>query len=190
LSRSSAAWFFYTVSYFIGTSNALSDVGSFKILPDSQTILYLVWVQPQGWSLFKKTLDGNDITPLPFTKLNDWVVSPDGKMIAYSVTTNKGQKIRVSGLDENKPTMEFDFGNYNEMVWTKNGKGLLYSGNYKGHNEVILQLLDGGEAKPVTNFNRDGFIWGFDVSPDGKKIIARHAKQYVDIMFIKLNLNN
>lgn len=165
---------------------ASSEVRDFKILPDGQTLIYQLWLAGQQSVLFKKPIDGEDFTPLKFTDPFIWDISADGKFIAYAARTESGIKIRLSSFEENKTLKEFDFGNFDNFVWTKDGKSLLFDSYHNDRDEILIQPIDGGAAKPLTNFNSDENIWNFDISPSGKKIVLRRAKQFFDIVQIKL----
>lgn len=170
-------------------TNSATDVGRFRILPDSRTIVYAMNLPDRSWTLFKKTIDGDDFQMLPFSDATAlWDVSPDGQEIAYLARAKNGEKVRVSALEENKLIKEFEFGDFNRLVWSKDGKTLLHDGLYQNHKEIITHSLTGGEARPLTNFNSDEHIWNFDVSPSGKRVVARRVRQFLDIMLIKLDL--
>ena len=142
----------------------------------------------RGWSLFKKTIDSNDFQMLPFSDASAlWDISPDGSEIAYLTQTKNGEKVRVSNLEENKILKEFDISDFNRIVWTKDGKSLLYDGLYQNRKQIIMQPLTGEPSRPLTNFDSNENIWNFDISSNGKKIAARRVRQFLDIMLIKLN---
>lgn len=167
-------------------TSAASDVGNYRILPDGQTIVYSVFLSGQGWSLFKKTIDGTDFKRLPFPDAALWSISPDGKMLAYYAQTGSGSKIRLSSLEENKTIKEFNAGDFDQLIWTTDGQALLYDNLYNERDEIMIQPITGGEPRPLTNFNSEDNIWRFDLSPSGKRIVARRVRQYLDLMLIKL----
>jgi Tol biopolymer transport system component/DNA-binding winged helix-turn-helix (wHTH) protein len=171
-------------------TNAATDVGRFRILPDGQSIVYSMQVPGRGWTFFRKTIDGDDFQLLPFSDASGlWDVSPDGREIAYLAKTKSGERVRVSPLEENKPKTEFDFGDFNRIVWTKDGKALLRDGFYRDRKEIIIQPLVNGESHALTNFNSDEQIWNFDLSPSGKRIATRRVRQFLDVMLIKFDSN-
>lgn len=168
-------------------TNASSDVRDFKLLPDGQTLIYQLWLAGQQSVLFKKPIDGEGFTQLKFTDPFAFDISPDGKFIAHAARTEKGVKIRLSHLDENKIFKEFDFGNFDNFVWSKDGKALIFDSYHNDRDEILIQPIEGGASKPLTNFNSDENIWNFDISPSGKRIVLRRAKQFFDITQIKLS---
>lgn len=170
-------------------TKAASEVGRFRILPDGQTIVYNVFLPGKGWSLFKKTIDSDEILPLPFADAQQWDISPDGTEIAYLVQTKNGEKIRLATLDENKLIKDFSGGGFDCLAWTKDSKALLYDNIRDNREEILRQPVDGGAAQRLTDFNADENIWNFALSPSGKRIAARRVRQYLDIMLIKFNGN-
>ncbi|HMS41198.1 MAG TPA: hypothetical protein PKE69_13290, partial [Pyrinomonadaceae bacterium] len=168
-------------------TNSSVEVRDFEISPDGRTIIYEVWLPAQESVLFQKPIDGSEINQLPFRAPYHWNISPDGKFIAYQTQTPTGMKVRFSPFDENKTLKEFDLGNSDKFVWTKDGKALLFDRFHNDSDEINIQPIDGGASKSLTNFNSDENIWNFDISPSGKRIVLRRVKQYFDIMQIKLN---
>ncbi|HRH41349.1 MAG TPA: winged helix-turn-helix domain-containing protein [Pyrinomonadaceae bacterium] len=169
-------------------TNSAVEVQDYKILPDGNTIVYEVWLPGQEAVLFKKTIEGGDIKQLPIPLPQHWDISPDGKTVAFAIQTEKGLKVRLTPLEENAPFKEFDFGNFDKLVWTKDGKALLYD-SFNKSDRIMLQPIEGGAPRQITNFNTEDNIWNFDLSPSGKQIVARRVRQYFDLMLIKLNPN-
>lgn len=165
-------------------TNSPVEVHHFKILPDGQTIVYEVWLPAQEAVLFKKASDGGEIRQLPIPAPYEWDISPDGRSIAYAAQTANGMKVRISPLEENRTLKEFDFGDFDKLVWTADGKALLYDSQVES-GEITIQPVEGGAPRQITNFNAGENIWNFALSPGGKRIVARRVKQYTDVMQLR-----
>jgi dipeptidyl aminopeptidase/acylaminoacyl peptidase len=110
-------------------------------------------------------------------------ISPDGKWIAYTVTTMNRDLDRLETqiwtVDwEGAQNLQMTFGpeSASSPKWSPDGKYLSFLSSRKdekGEGKTQIWLLDrrGGEAQPLTDVKRD--IGGFSWSPDGKKILLQ-----------------
>jgi dipeptidyl aminopeptidase/acylaminoacyl peptidase len=110
-------------------------------------------------------------------------VSPDGKWVAYTVTTiDKAADRRRTALWmvnwEGTEDVRLTFGKQSASSpkWTPDGKYLsfLSSDGEKGKTQVWLLDRRGGAPQPLTNVKQD--IDDFKWSPDGKKIILEMSE--------------
>jgi dipeptidyl aminopeptidase/acylaminoacyl peptidase len=107
-------------------------------------------------------------------------ISPDGKWIAYTVTTMNRELDRLETqiwtVDwEGMQSLQMTYGpeSASSPKWSPDGKYLSFLSSHKDEKEdakTQIWLLDrrGGEAQPLTDVKRD--IEGYSWSPDGKKI--------------------
>ena len=110
-------------------------------------------------------------------------ISPDGKWVAYTVTTMNRDLDRLETqiwtVDwEGTQNLQMTFGpeSASSPKWSPDGKYLSFLSSRKdekGESKTQIWLLDrrGGEAQPLTDVKRD--IDGFSWSPDGKKILLQ-----------------
>jgi dipeptidyl aminopeptidase/acylaminoacyl peptidase len=110
-------------------------------------------------------------------------VSPDGKWVAYAVSTpdmeaNRGVSnvwlIPAAGGETIQITQS---GRDSSPLWSPDGKTLGFLSSRDGNSQVYLLSMDGGEAKKLTQLSTgaDSFKW----SPDGKNI-AFNSAVYID----------
>jgi dipeptidyl aminopeptidase/acylaminoacyl peptidase len=113
-------------------------------------------------------------------EVGDPQISPDGKWIAYTVTTMNRELDRLETqiwtVDwEGTQSLQMTYGpeSASSPKWSPDGKYLSFLSSHKddkGEGKTQIWLLDrrGGEAQPLTDVKRD--IEAFSWSPDGKKI--------------------
>ena len=110
-------------------------------------------------------------------------VSPDGKWVAYGISTpdmeaNRGVSniwlVSTSGGDAIQLTQS---GKDSAPSWSPDGKTLAFLSGRDGTSQVYVISMEGGEAKKLTTLSTgaDLFKW----SPDGKSI-AFTSEVYVD----------
>src|SRR5262249_59794742 len=111
-----------------------------------------------------------------FKRVGDPQISPDGKLVAYVVTTVDLEKNATASSIWLAPT---DKGGPRQLTnvpekkdrhprWSPDGKHLLFESNRGGNNQLWVIALGGGEARQLTNISTDAgsALW----SPDGKHI--------------------
>jgi tricorn protease len=109
-------------------------------------------------------------------------VSPDGNRLVvsargdiYTVPVKSGitrNLSETSGIHERDPQ------------WSPDGKWIAYISDATGEDEIYIRSQDGLQKPVQITFNSDTYKYGFDWSPDGKKILWSDKMQrlrYVDI---------
>jgi dipeptidyl aminopeptidase/acylaminoacyl peptidase len=101
-------------------------------------------------------------------------VSPDGKWVAYTVSTpdldaNRGASniwmVPTAGGSSQQLTQS---GHDSSPVWSPDGKTIAFLSSRSGDSQVYLLSMDGGEAKPLTHLSTGADIVKW--SSDGKTI--------------------
>jgi dipeptidyl aminopeptidase/acylaminoacyl peptidase len=101
-------------------------------------------------------------------------VSPDGKWVAYTVTTadldaNRGvSNIWIVPTTGGASMQLTQSGHDSSPVWSPDGKMIAFLSSRSGDSQVYLLSMEGGEAKPLTHLSTGADIVKW--SPDGKTI--------------------
>ncbi|HEY2546879.1 MAG TPA: hypothetical protein VGI46_12500, partial [Candidatus Acidoferrum sp.] len=101
-------------------------------------------------------------------------VSPDGKWVAYSVSTpdmnaNRGvSNIWIVPTNGGAPQQLTQSGHDSSPVWSPDGKSIAFLSSRSGDSQVYILSMEGGEAKPLTHVSTGADIVKW--SPDGKTI--------------------
>jgi serine/threonine protein kinase len=114
------------------------------------------------------------------------VVSPDGKMLAYSywdsgIAPTAGVAVEVLG--HSTPAKHFEIVTA-ALRWTSDSRSLLFVKNEDGVSNIWSQPISGGASKKITRFTSD-LIWGFDLSRDGKMIVMDRGNEGGDVVLIR-----
>ena len=101
-------------------------------------------------------------------------VSPDGRWVAYTVSTpdmdaNRGaSNIWIVPSTGGASLQLTQSGHDSSPVWSPDGKTIAFLSSRSGDSQVYLLSMDGGEAKPLTHLSTGADIVKW--SPDGKTI--------------------
>jgi dipeptidyl aminopeptidase/acylaminoacyl peptidase len=107
-------------------------------------------------------------------RIGEAQVSPDGKRVAYTVSTpdldaNRGVSNIWIVPTTGGPSLQLtQSGHDSSPVWSPDGKIIAFLSSRSGGSQVYLLSMDGGEAKPLTHLSTGADIVKW--SPDGKTI--------------------
>jgi Tol biopolymer transport system component len=112
-------------------------------------------------------------------------ISPDGKTVLVVDITGTAAIIPADGGQPRSLDHLIHLSRPADTVaWAPDGAALLYVKTIGGVSNVWRQPLDGGEAKPLTNFTSQRITW-FDVSRDGKKLALARGSIAHDVVLIR-----
>ena len=112
--------------------------------------------------------------------VGDAVISPDGDMIAYTLSVPRELVVEDDGsawtelhvIDENGESRPFITGNVNvgSIAWTPDGSAITFLAKRDGdeHRRLYSIALDGGEAQPMATL--ENAISSYAFSPDGDAV--------------------
>ena len=101
-------------------------------------------------------------------------VSPDGKWVAYTVSTpdldanRNASNIWIVPAGGGESLQLTQSGHDSSPVWSPDGKTIAFLSSRSGESQVYLLSMDGGEARPLTHLSTGADIVKW--SPDGKMI--------------------
>jgi prolyl oligopeptidase len=151
-------------------------------------------------------LDPNALSEDGTVALNTWEVSPDGKWLAYAVSTSGSDwvqwRVRDVSTGQDLPDL-LEWSKFSEAVWQKDGAGFYYARydaplpgqDYTGvnyHQKLYFHRLGDPQSKDVLVYERpDQEEWGFGarMTDDGRYLIlhvwagtdVRNLLFYVDL---------
>ncbi|HEX8736397.1 MAG TPA: winged helix-turn-helix domain-containing protein [Pyrinomonadaceae bacterium] len=150
-------------------------------------------------NLWKMSLESGESVRLTTLSSYNPAISPDGKMLAYSVwnenakpqrfeheimSLETGSRIRSFEL----PSTAFRFTGNMLLRWMPDGSGLTFIDHQNGASNISFLPLDGGKPVRLTDFNDSEIFW-FDWSRDGRQIVLTRGVLLNDVILIK-NLQN
>jgi Tol biopolymer transport system component/DNA-binding winged helix-turn-helix (wHTH) protein len=168
------------------TSDPLGDRLSFS--PDSKWIVYSPTTETGN--LWKVPVEGGASEPLTTVGFVRPVVSPDGKLIAcnhYDAHSSKWT-VAVIPFAGGEPLQTFEFpmnvDGLPPVRWTADGSGLVYINTIHDTSNLWVQPLSSGNPRQLTRL-KEGRIYSFDWSRDGKQILLARGSIPSDIVLIK-----
>jgi dipeptidyl aminopeptidase/acylaminoacyl peptidase len=123
----------------------------------------------------KKSVTAQSLFELAF--VGDPRLSPDGKLIAYTVKEARlAENKYVTSLylvpSQGGEPRRLTFGDHSDFMprWSPDGRTLAFVSNrHEKRQQIHLLSLDGGEARRLTDL--DGSIGALAWSPDGKRLV-------------------
>jgi Tol biopolymer transport system component len=146
-----------------GGDFAFSPTGTFVYLSGkgSQGSWAISWVDRSGKTQPLHATLGSYFTPR---------FSPDGRRLAFTVSSGQGYDVWVKDLDRDTPSrLSFLKSTNNWPVWTPDGKNIIFKSIDPGKPGLYWTRSDGaGEAQRLTDGKLDEFP--YSISPDGGRL--------------------
>jgi eukaryotic-like serine/threonine-protein kinase len=165
--------------------------------PDGKFVVFLD-VLGDTTRLAKVDIDGGAITEVSKAQVDRPAISPDGHSVAaiYGPDPSK-PKLAIVGMEGGEIRSVYDLpadvsvvgDGGQKLVWTKDGRAVLYPVQKAGVAEIWAQPVaspgaSAAPAKMVMSLGPD-FDWGaYSLSPDGKQIVYAHGRHPTDAVLI------
>jgi len=120
------------------------------------------------------------------------LVSPDGRSIAYRSQARNGYEsdlFRIAVLDLASGTTRYltdreSFDNWvDEIAWSKDGRSIVFQGEYHARNPLYRIAADGAGGGAVQPLLTDGTIDGWTLLPDGGVVYVRRTIDHPTELF-------
>jgi TolB protein len=162
--------------------------------PDSKWVVFDSVASGKS-TLWKVAIEGGNPAQLTDYESSYPAISPDGKWIAGLHLPDPAQldkqKIAIIPFEGGRPVKIVDFQRAMgpELVdsgikWTPDGRAVAYLDARKGVSNIWSQPLDGGSAKPLTDFDRSSQVLSFAWSHDGKQLAMARGDLKSDVILI------
>ena len=180
-----------------GNAKELSS-GKFDYAPtcsaDSKTVFY----EDADAKFDRVAIAGGASQQFPdYASFGRIAVSPDGKLVAIITqhsATGTNERLGLSSPDFSQPIRFLDFerprAEYAVMfgdgpiLFTRDGKGIIYPVRDGNVDNLWLQNLDGSPGKLLTDFKSE-FIRDFDYSWDGKQLAVIRGHRESDVVLLR-----
>jgi serine/threonine protein kinase len=156
--------------------------------PDGQWVYYLD--RANGGTLNRVPLEGGVTQKVTeFPAMNDFDLSPDGKIAAFATSTPPSGTEMVLALvpvdsPQNMRLVKFQRPPDTPIRFIHDGKAVVYPFREKNAGNLWFQPLDGSPGKQITNFKSE-FIYDFHLSFDGSKLALIRGHTDSDVVLFR-----
>ena len=159
----------------------------YAITPDGRWIVFGSW-RTGRYTLWKIGIEGGESSQISDKFIPSAGISPDGKFLAcfyVDKKPNMPRKLIVLPFEGGEPTKTFEVPPTagGTPKWTQDGKAITYYDSRNGMANLWSQPLDGGPAKPLTDFTTEE-LFARSVSPDGRSIALTRGTTTSDVILI------
>ena len=157
------------------------------ITPDGKWILFNSW-RTGRLTLWKMGIEGGEPSQISDKFIPFAGISPDGKLLAcfyVDEKPNTPRQLIIMPFEGGEPIKTFEVTPTANGTpkWSQDGKAITFYDSRNGMNNLWSQPLDGGPAKPLTDFTTE-FLAAHSVSPDGKSIAVTRGTTTSDVILI------
>ena len=156
-----------------------------NVSPDGRWVIYTSCTNK--CAVWKVGIDGGQPVKITDKQIAGPTVSPDGKQIAgVYFEENAPLKFAILSFEDGQLIKTFDQPAgmpQLRLLWTADGRALVYAGTLGGVSNLWAQPVDGSPPEQLTNFTSDR-IFGVDISRDGKQLALSRGTQASDVVLI------
>lgn len=159
-----------------------------RLSPDGQSIYFEQYNDSQ-WQLAKIPKDGGEPTLITDDSVNNYDISPDGKLFGYRHLDpqTKKWKIRVRNVSDNSIYKDFEITGNSLIRFTPDSKSFIYnvSDVIRDGGDLWIQSLEGGAPKPLIELKNEKIYWA-NFSKDGKTLFYTKGKTTSSAVLLSL----
>ena len=165
------------------TDGAAKDYSA--ISPDGK---WVVCNTTDDWNLWKVSIEGGEATRLTDYPAAFPAISPDGRIACVGRREPKREySILILPFEGSQPLKKMNFTGAGfskyRMVWTSDGKALIYGAELTSRTVLFRQPLDGSVAREIMDFHDDE-LFDFGYSFDGRFLAVTRGGWQHDIVLI------
>ena len=159
-----------------------------SLSPDGDWLVYEV-VRNGVYTLWRSPIEGGTAEQLTDYESFKPAVSPDGSRLAfYTKDEESGQfKIGITPIEGGTPEILLQAEPpYSGSIieWAEDGQALLINTVQSDRANLWRLPLDGGELRPLTQFNEDRLFW-FEAAPGGETLVIARGSLHRDAVLIE-----
>jgi eukaryotic-like serine/threonine-protein kinase len=170
------------------TNSPLETWGLPDFSADGKWVIYSKVGADRG--IWKVAIDGGNSVRLNEVEVgNSPVVSPDGKMIAYSYYDPQAKPphgVAIMEFEGGAPLKRFDIQSRRALhfQWAIDSHSFLFVTDQRGVSNLWSQPVSGGPPKQISHFNSEQIL-DFDLSRDGKSLLMTRGLSMSDVFLIR-----
>ncbi len=156
-----------------------------RMTPDGKWV-YFSSRSSGNLTVWRASIDGGKITQIIDHPSYGADFSPDGKWLGCIYWSGQEDAPRTVGIipfEGGQPVKLFNLGANPTGRWAPDGRALIYVDTRGDVSNLWTQAVDGGTPKQITDF-KQGRIFSFDYSPDGKQIALSRGTINNDVVMI------
>lgn len=162
-----------------------------RFASDGQIIFFQRGFGDVRSSVWRVSINGEDLRQVTAPHQTFPDVSADAKQIIYSYmdrsASNAGQwRLGLANVEDGRQIANFALPESvinRQTRWLPNGEGVIYINTVGGVSNLWLQPINGGNARPLTNFSTLQ-IETFDISPDGRQVAIVRSQRTSDAVLL------
>jgi len=157
-----------------------------RMTPDGKWV-YFSSRSSGNLTVWRASIDGGKITQIIDHPSYGADFSPDGKWLGciyWSGQEDAPRTVAIIPFEGGQPVKLFDLPGANPFArWAPDGRALIYVDTRGDVSNLWTRAIDGGTPKQLTDF-KQGRIFSFDYSPDGKQIALSRGTINNDVVMI------
>jgi TolB protein len=154
-----------------------------SVAPDGRSVVYAAFREPNIYEIYEIQLDSGSVIQLTnrLGNVNGPEISPDGRLIAFKLSTPTSDQIWLMNRDGSDPRPIPNAIGW-DPTWSPDGNYILFASNMQGAIQLFRIRLDGSELQKVSDL--PAIRGRSDWSPDGRFIVTYSGQPWERNVFI------